>query len=399
MVFSYSSLHAFVTVSINPLALISKEIYHSDFSKWKLFIDNEIQKLRLKVVENLFGSTTEAEKFRCIKSLQEQIVMLSDELNLYLYRERKVWSSHHDADKIKESYFSSLEKLEDFLSFLSKKFDRYYDSEVKITDFRLKTVVPQLRHNIHYLKQGLNNAAVDLVLIGIISNGLSKHIKNYKVSWANAKYISHFIHCIEQLDTVNNQTVNTVMLELDFNNPDYYLYNTLQISTKLLHIHGLHEQMELILQQKEKLSNININGYSLHTKQSKLKHDLITFYSEKIIFLEELMALRRVAMNDKYSSDQAFRISVGLTVPQLALFFRMQMEKGILVKEGVTEVFNFVAHHFYTEKAIFISAQNLLKRSTDVEFATVLKLWDVLVGMMEWLDENFSVKNYQRSLV
>ena len=107
------------------------------------------------------------------------------------------------------------------------------------------------------------------------------------------------------------------------------------------------------------------------------------------------MNLRRVAINDKTEAEKSFRMKMNLSVPQLALFFRIQIESGLLAKESLTEVFNFFAHHFYTERTQFISASNLLVRSTNAEFANALKVKDALDSMIRWLDEHYHVNNYQ----
>jgi hypothetical protein len=72
----------------------------------------------------------------------------------------------------------------------------------------------------------------------------------------------------------------------------------------------------------------------------------------------------------------------------------MQIEKGILVKENLGDLFKFFATHFYTPNAEYISADSLQKKSTDVEFATAQKLKGQLIGMLNWLNTNFNLSNY-----
>lgn len=115
-------------------------------------------------------------------------------------------------------------------------------------------------------------------------------------------------------------------------------------------------------------------------------------------YLEKLLNHRRQAMQDKMDAEKTLRLLLDMTVPQFALFIRVLKETQVILKTGITEVCTFFAMHFYTDKSLFISSSNLLKRSTDVEFATVLKLWDMLTDMQNWLDEKFSVRNYKRSL-
>ena len=106
------------------------------------------------------------------------------------------------------------------------------------------------------------------------------------------------------------------------------------------------------------------------------------------------MEARRMAMQDKSMIKSTFRMLTGLSVPQLALFVKALMETGILLKQKVTEIGNFVALNFYTEKTEFISADSFIKKMTYAEFSTAVKLWEALELAQDWLDEKYDVKKY-----
>lgn len=105
----------------------------------------------------------------------------------------------------------------------------------------------------------------------------------------------------------------------------------------------------MILQHKDGVNATDRqHAFGFHPQQRHIKDEIVDFLYEKSCYLDELLALRRIAMNDKYASEKAFRMRMALSVPQLALFFRVQMESGILSKQ---ELFNLVAQHIFTEKA------------------------------------------------
>lgn len=146
--------------------------------------------------------------------------------------------------------------------------------------------------------------------------------------------------------------------------------------------------------EKNKLYDLHLNMERINPGSSILYHDLDNFWGEKYSFVKELVKLRRQAIRDLESAKAGARFQINLPVPQFGLFIRMQLEKGILVKENIGEIFSFFATHFYTANAPFISAESLQKKSSDVEFSTAKKMKGHLIGMLNWLNANYNLSNY-----
>lgn len=110
-----------------------------------------------------------------------------------------------------------------------------------------------------------------------------------------------------------------------------------------------------------------------------------------------MLKLRRVILQDDMLAKSMTRLKVNMPVAQFGLFIRVQIEKGLLLKENIGELFNFFAAHFYTPQTMFISPESLRKKSTDVEFSTAQKLKAHLIAMLNWLNENYNLSNYKGS--
>ncbi|TCC98825.1 hypothetical protein [Pedobacter hiemivivus] len=391
------NLHAFIS-QLTPRTLTLKELQKTDFDKWKSFLEQESGQLKSEMIFNLLGAASLQEKQAWLAALQDQLVLFSNQFNQYLFRDRRKWESHPDSVLIRINYLNSLSCMENLLDFINSEFARYQNSQSRVSDFRLHKVIPELRQQVRELKTDLSVSAVSQTLARMVITGLSNLLKKDLSSYG-ISYISGFCSQCHKITSMNDDQLCTLMISMDFNQPDFYLAKIEQTDRHLYEINGLHEQVEFILNQKEKLLRKQIiSKYRLHPNLPSIWDDLRQYYNEKEQALEAMLALRRAALKDQRSSEESFRVLSLLTVPQLALFFRIQLEKGILIKEHIHDVFNFVAMHFYTEKTLFISSGSLQRKSTDVDFPTALKLWDTLSGMMEWLDEHFSVRNYQRSL-
>ncbi|OIQ65022.1 hypothetical protein GALL_534240 [mine drainage metagenome] len=151
----------------------------------------------------------------------------------------------------------------------------------------------------------------------------------------------------------------------------------------------------MLLIEKDLLYNLHIEkGLALPDASSELYNDLNQFLSEKYLFIKQLLKLRREAVLDNERAKAGMRFLMNLPVSQFGLFIRMQIEKGLLPKENLGDLFSFFASHFYTPHTMFMSAESLQKKSTDVEFSTAQKMKGHLIGMLNWLNTNFNLSNY-----
>lgn len=396
MIFSFHSLQVFFTQSVAPVSLLDRAFSEDDFNRWKKFLANEGQNFILALKDKMPDFVGYTHHPLALGSAQKQWVMLSDEINFYLFRQKKIWSTHVNADMIKIHYLYSLSFIDQLLGYWRVNFPEYYDRDVKLTDFCLKNKLPQLRHQVSSLQEILKGAGINKELADIVLTGLYNLLRSKMLSESNSQYITGLLSEIKTSKSLDENSLILILTKCNFNQPELYLYKVTRLGEKLIDINGLHEQVEFILQLKKEINEVKVKrGMSLHTRQDSLKKDLTGYFTEQISYLEEVLILRRAALLDKYESEKAFRLLVRLSVPQLALFFRVLMETGLLAKQDIREVFNFVAQHFYTEKTSFISSQNMLIKSSNVEFSSAIKIYDMLKTMIQWLDEKFNVKDFQ----
>jgi len=160
-------------------------------------------------------------------------------------------------------------------------------------------------------------------------------------------------------------------------------------------IPGLHEQREMLLLEKDRLYNLFIEkGLVMPFNKRSLFFELDEFLNEKYSVAKQMVKLTRKLIQDNEKAKAGTRFLINLPVSQFGLFIRIQIEKGLLVKENIGDLFKFFATHFYTPNTLFISADSLQKKSTDVEFATAQKLKAQLIAMLNWLNINYNLSNY-----
>lgn len=385
-------LRLFVQESIDPKNFIGKHLSTSEFNKWKNFLDKEAAAILLSVTDWQPGFQEYDEKH--IESLITALVNLSNMLNSYMFKSPPLLKNHPQARSIKEHYYYSLHLLEGLLLSLGESFPGPVAS-VKISQANLRAVIPRLKEKFYKLSDHFNDLPIDKELLDIVIPGLSALIYKRDITWEDTRYIASLMDLLLNDSELDNKKLADLLIIHDFNIQAFYLYYLHKLRERLDNIPGLHEQREMLLAEKDRLYNLTTEkGLTMPSKNRSLFMELGEFVNGKYTFAKKRVKLQRRFIRDTKNARTNTRFLINLPVPQFGLFIRMQIEKGFLVKENLGELFKFFAGHFYTPNTLYISPDSLQKKSTDVEFATAQKLKGHLIGMINWLNTNYNLSNY-----
>lgn len=385
-------LRLFIQESIDPKNFIGKHITTSEFNKWKIFLEKEAATILLTVTEWTLGLPENDVKH--IESLIIALVNLSNTLNAYIFKNSALLKNHPQARSIREHYYYSLNLLERLLLSLGESFPAQAAS-VKISQANLREVIPRLKEKFYKVSDHLNDFPIDKDLSDIVIPGLSALINKKDITWEDTRYVASLMDLLLNDSELDNKKLAELLIIHDFNLQAFYLYYLHQLRARLDDIPGLHEQREMLLAEKDRLYNLTTEkGLTMPSKNRSLFMELGEFVNGKYTFAKKRVKLQRRFIRDAKNVRTNSRFLINLPVPQFGLFIRMQIEKGLLAKENIGELFKFFAGHFYTPNTLYISPDSLQKKSTDVEFATAQKLKGHLIGMINWLNTNYNLSNY-----
>lgn len=385
-------LQLFVRDSLNPKKIAGHPISSTEFETWKSFLTNEIA--TIKSLTACLPESKRGKNKAALAILMDQVVDLSNTIYSYLTKLHPVWKTHVQADQIKTGYLFTCNAFEELLSALSASHP-FFKGQTKITNYQLPQVIMHLKERHRLLTAHLDGAAIDPELKEIVLVGIYQLILQKNLTGQAENYVSNLTALLLNTDNLDTRRLMGLMITHNFNLPEFFHYCVNTWRRSLAEIPGLHEQLEMLLVEKDLLYELHIHkGLQIPHASSVLYEDLNQFLAEKYQYTKQLLKLRREAVRDKERAKAGLRFLMSLPVPQFGLFIRMQIEKGLLPKEKVGELFSFFALHFYTPNTLFISAESLQKKSTDVEFSTAQKMKGHLIGMLNWLNTNFNLSNY-----
>jgi len=385
------SILTWVEDNIPPEKLTNLELTNVDFKDLKESFSAEVKSFRKTVFKQLIFYKKGA--FKNIK----QLVLISNTVHYYLYRMAPVWRKNSSAALIRSLYVDTLNSLETQLEDIARLAPKIH-KKIPVTRYTLPQLMMALKEQFRVFSNHLDNMAVNDSLKAILHKGLFQLVHKREINLLNADYCRHLMNVITSIENLNTQSMRTLLLLNGFNLPEFFYYCISEYRDTLDNIPGLHEQLTMLMTEQDKLKNLpRFNKIDMLPEVASIDEQLLGFLSEKKHHISEMLKLRRVILQDEMLAKSMTRLKINMPVAQFGLFIRVQIEKGILLKENIGELFNFFATHFYTPQTMFISSESLRKKSTDVEFSTAQKLKAHLITMLNWLNENYNLSNYKGS--
>jgi len=383
-------LQQFVAESLHPNSLVGQRLSAKEFDDWKQHLNKEIGLLTAKVFKYSFNCYESEGGY--VKSVIAMITELSNTVNSYRVKLVPLWRSHPDAVEIKLGYNSLCIAFEADIDLLVKRYPKW-SGQTSFTDHIAKQIKIELKSQLSEVKLRLHN--VDNPLRHIVTDGISNLIQQRPLIRDNDTYLRKLMASILRTHFHNAEELNDHLITHDFNLPEYFLYCVNAWNEQLFELDGLADQKEMLLEAKSHLFDISLSkGLVFPSGNERLYNELNKFLSEKYELVKEKLKIsRRLAADDSIRS-RAKRMLINLSVAQFGLFIRIQLERGILANDHIGDLFAFYARHFYTPNTDFISPESLQKKSSVVEHATARKLKALLIDMLNWLNKNYNLSNY-----
>lgn len=322
------------------------------------------------------------------------LVSCSNRVHYFLYRLVPAWLSSAASPTIRSLYQRALLMMESLLAECATLAPLLF-GRLHLTRNAMPQAVLGLKEKFARLRYHMADIEIDHELRALLEKGLYTAIRNRKITNDDVSYAHCLMDALIMAQRPASEQLALILYRHGFNQPDFIAYCFKEWNNAIISDDGLYEQLEMVIREEDRVNGIPVTENRLLPDRPHLKDLFLTFLSEKKIFIKQMLKLRRAIMLDEQSAKFGNRPKINLSVALFALFIRVQMEKGLLPKDNVGKLFHFFAANFQTSQTTFISAESLQKKSTDVEFATAVKLKGHLINMLNWLNENYNLSNFR----
>lgn len=326
-----------------------------------------------------------------------QIIDTSDTIYSYFLNLARFQKANPLYEQVFQTYKQTLILLESLLEACGR-LDQELITTLPMTAFSTTNKRINLKMKLDRLIKRITNSNIDDGLGKLLISDLRLLISRQRMSRADAEYTSLILDQLEKLDPFSTFEVENILYQYDFNTIAFFNYFAKCCNKMIDETPSLHYQLEILIKIEDRINSLPFVGTSRWMLSDDSIHDQIKrFIKEKKLSVHQRMELKRDEIKDNQLIDGTDRMQVNLPVAQLGLFIRMFMEKNLLPKEDIGKTFAYYARHFCTPKTPFISAESLQKKSTNVEFATAKKIKGHLIGMINWLNDNYNTSNHKES--
>ncbi|MGO1243922.1 MAG: hypothetical protein ACTJHT_10170 [Sphingobacterium sp.] len=377
--------------TVHPQNLANSQLIGTDPLSLKEVFTAEIITFKKIVCKQLIFSKKQAD------INMKQLVKISDAVHHYRYRLAAAWNQSVQGPQIKSFYTYALNLVETVLADMGRLAPAIY-KQIPITKYGLPTLMMELKARYKIFLLHLDRLDIDGDLKTIVKKSLHQMIRKKEISFLDVAYCRHLMTIVGNINSADTTMFKDLLCRNGFNPPEFYLYCINDFKGILDNIPGLHQQLGLLMTEQDKLSSLIVNcKIKMLSSAAPIGEQLRGFLTEKKFYIKQMLKLRRAMLQDDQFAKSMTRLRINMPVAQFGLFIRLHIEKGVLLKENIGELFNFFAAHFYTPQTTFISAESLRKKSTEVEFSTARKLKANLISMLNWLNENYNLSNYKGS--
>lgn len=323
-----------------------------------------------------------------------QVIVVCDTIHEYLVTMTRANDNNLIIQKIAQLYKQVILHLESLIEDCGK-FDKEVLFELPLTAYSTPNIRLMLREKIDVVRKKIAVSIIDPELTDLLFSGLQFLVMRPGMNRSDTHYAHTILRNLEQLEPCSTDKVEDLLYQYDFNTPSFFNFCTNQCNSLLLETSSLHEQFEILISLEDKINCLPIRSTSRWKKQDvSIREQLRTFYKEKKFFIRQKIEMRRQELQDGELAECKNRMQINLPVAQFGLFIRLFIEKGLLQKENVGKTFAYYARHFRTPNTPFISAENLQRKSSDVEFNTARKIKGHLIDMVNWLNEHYNTSNH-----
>lgn len=377
-----------VEEALHPRALINNKIVPEDLVKLENGFLNQLKNYKEAVFMGIKLSR------RRVTIQLRQLVNISNTIYDYLFHLTPGNKPNISSSVLRSMYLHLLIELEKTIDTVGKIEPETF-SKIPITLYNYSCLKMEFKIAIKDFLNTLLGSTIDTKLYQMLERNFQLFITKKEINQSEVDYTTNLVKQLVNAHVTETSQLIEMLYINGFNPGDFFYYYTNELNNRLKDIPSLHDQLLVIIAEKDRFSGLPESRIKLFPCLASIDSQFKIFLSEKESHLKELIDLRRSFSQDEQSSKSSHRLKIFLSVAQLGLFIRLFVEKGLLAKENIGDQFTFFASHFSTPQAPFISAESLRKKSTDVEFSTAQKLKAHLIGMLNWLNENYNLSNFK----
>ncbi|MBA4241431.1 MAG: hypothetical protein C0448_11950 [Sphingobacteriaceae bacterium] len=352
----------------------AKYYYYNDLLK------KSSESIKLNIKKTVFEIPSEENIQQYIHNQQQAVINLCWQLMKIINPTQKkdiykIATDFSDTEILNLTYTY----LEDLIRFIEKHYLKYIDENIQIPHRSALIKVNNITEKLELVKPALLKSDIDEKLLKIIFVPflkLSAITLEERITYKDLIYFNIYLTSFYEKANNNIEFTDDIVLgtlkEINYNSMDVFNYcieNIIKnakthedVSEK---INFFYHKLKLVNQRQCKTQ------LSFNSNLPSLKHQVIGWIEEEINYLT-----KKIELDTKQQQPNLFtqldkpKLQSGLSVAQLAYFFKLQVDAGIITHKNQRDIFRHIAESYQTSKVHDISSESVGSKFYNVESST-----------------------------
>lgn len=287
--------------------------------------------------------------------------------------------------------------LEELLRFIEKNYFKYIDVNIQVPyrselinaydiPEKLETVKPAL------LSSNISKELLKIIFVPFLklsAFGIEEKITYQQLSYLNI-YISSFYDFISvhTPESITDENISQLVKELNYNPVEMFTFIIDRIISKAEPHESLTDKIDFYYQCLKIVNQINCKTpQSYNSNLPSLKHQIIGWLEEEINYLTKKLQLQSQKQPNLFSQQDKIKLQSGLSVAQLAYFFKLQVDAGIITHKNQRDIFRHIADNYQTSKVHDISAESVGSKFYNLESSTIDSIKSIIILILNKINK------------
>ena len=338
----------------------------------------EKEKIRLQMMEEVFNAREERTLELLIDKYQAVFIRLIDQLYAYQQANKK-------QQEYKLLVKALYEYLNELLYFLQIHYAKYFNPFQKMPFIKMEHIRKELKPKLDTIIAAFQRTILNEKLIRLIVQPLKQFIVSTAITYKESQYMMAIAGELLALDTTVPEEqiivmVKRILISINFNSPELAAYLINELDNLISEEESVQGKLRILKYQLKEINQITIKPeYTLHNEYDSLKEQLVNWLNEEVSFYQTEQAVV-VALPTTNISDT--KIHTSLSVPQLALFFRLLKEEQLITNSNQSEFLKVVSGSFTTLHKESFSYGHLHGKYYKIEQHTKRTVYDILMRLL-----------------
>lgn len=365
--YGFKDVESLITTAIDS-TVNSKDDFHEQFARIKSVLSEQIARARRSFVLSVLATEQEEKRKSLVQYHQQSLINFSDDL---------FQRSENDDAQMRKFIDYTCAELDQVLDFLFVRFGKYFNSDLRPTEFYIAATSNRFTDFLARLKANASivkiNPALTLIAITPIEDFLKKG--SHPTSYRTISFLNELQARLENTLTADEPTDEAIfqmMLMINYNSAAFIQYYVGHLRLQLAEAESISEQLEKLAQAIKSVNQVMILDEIAYDSTGRtLKHLLSDWLLEETHYLERKSQFTsKGSLAEQAFVNKEFKLEFDMSVSQFACFIKSFVDTGIIQNKNISELIRFLAKFVKTKRSENISYESFRMKYYNVEGST-----------------------------